>query len=362
MIKVNYISEISLPSHSGYTQHVLKICDAFSESYKTNLFLFKNNTRYKILQKNYLLKNKFNLVPFKKKNYNINFFLRLKYAFWVKNNIEKDSLILSRSILTSLVLSFWKINNILELHHPPTGLTKFIYNVSRIFKLDSFIKYIVISKNLKNFMKLKKSIVLDDAVDTYDYKTKQFKTINYEFTYIGSLFKGKGLEVIIYLSKNFPKNNFYVFGDLRTLNKDTFNINELKSIKNLFFKGYVDYKRVPNILLSSKFLLMPYQKKVYVNSKRLEVSNFMSPLKLFDYLASGKPLIASNLSVYSHILKNNQNCILVNNASLENWKKKIDYVLKNYNAIKKLSNNSKKISIKYTWLNRTKKIIDLYLR
>jgi hypothetical protein len=67
MIKVNYISEISLPSHSGYTQHVLKICDAFSESYKTNLFLFKNNTRYKILQKNYLLKNKFNLVPFKKK-------------------------------------------------------------------------------------------------------------------------------------------------------------------------------------------------------------------------------------------------------------------------------------------------------
>ena len=75
MIKVNYISEISLPSHSGYTQHVLKICDAFSESYKTNLFLVKNNTRYKILQKNYLLKNKFNIVPFKRKKYNINFFL-----------------------------------------------------------------------------------------------------------------------------------------------------------------------------------------------------------------------------------------------------------------------------------------------
>jgi len=362
MIKVNYISEISLPSHSGYTQHVLKICDAFSESYKTNLFLFKNNIKYKILQKKYLLKNEFNILPFEKKNYNINFFLRLKYAFWVKNNIEKDSLILSRSILTSLVLSFWKINNILELHHPPTGLTKFIYNLSRIFKLDSFIKYIVISRNLKNFMKLKKSIVLDDAVDTYDYKTKQIKTIDYEFTYIGSLFKGKGLEVIIYLSKNFPKNNFYVFGDLKTLDKNIFNINELKLLKNLFFKGYVDYKYVPNILLSSKFLLMPYQKKVHVNSKRLEVSNFMSPLKLFDYLASGKPLIASKLSVYSHILKNNQNCILVDNANLENWKKKIDYVLKNYIIIKKLSNNTKKISIKYTWSNRTKKIIDLYLR
>ena len=362
MIKINYISEISLPSNSGYAQHVLKICDAFSENYKTNLFLFKSNIKYKILQKNYLLKNEFKILSFKKKNYNKNFFLRLKYAFWIKKNIDKDSLILSRSILTSLVLSFWKINNILELHHPPTGLTKSIYNVCRIFKLDSFIKYIVISKNLKNFMKLKKSLILDDAVDVYDYKKKYLKTTDYEFTYTGSLFKGKGLEVIIYLSKNFPKNNFYVFGDLKTLNKNIFNINELKLVQNLFFKGHVDYRHIPNILLSSKFLLMPYQKKVYVNSKKLEVSNFMSPLKLFDYLASGKPLIASKLSVYSHILKNNQNCILVDNANLENWKNKVDYVLKNYNTVKKLSNNMKKISIKYTWLNRTKRIINLYLR
>ena len=30
----------------------------------------------------------------------------------------------------------------------------------------------------------------------------------------------------------------------------------------------------------------------------------MSPLKMFDYLAAGKIIIASNLKVYSHILKN----------------------------------------------------------
>ena len=56
------------------------------------------------------------------------------------------------SILTSLVLSFFKINNILELHHPPVGLTKFLYSLSKFFKKDSYIKYIVIS-NRKNFTK-----------------------------------------------------------------------------------------------------------------------------------------------------------------------------------------------------------------
>ena len=362
MIDVNYISEISLPSCSGYAQHVLKICDAFSHKHNTNLFLLSNNCKYNFLQNKYLLKKKFQIYPFINEKKKINFFFRLKYAIWIKNNIQKNSLILSRSILTSLVLSFWKINNILELHHPPIGLTKFLYSLSKFFKKDSYIKYIVISKNLKNFLKFERAIILDDAVDISDYKKTKIKKIKYEFTYIGSLFKGKGLEVIIYLSKVFPKNKFYVFGDTKTLNKNFFNIIELKKRKNLFFKGYRDYKYIPNILHASKFLLMPYQNKVYVNSKRLEVSNFMSPLKLFDYLACGKTLIASKLSVYSHILKDNKNCILVDSEKMENWKIKVDYALRNFSIVKKIGNNAKKLSKKYTWVNRTRKIVDLYLK
>ena len=160
MIKINYISEISLPSNSAYAQHVLKICDTFSQTYKTNLFLFATDIKYKILKKNYLLKNDFDILPFKNQIYKINFYNRFKYALWIKNNVQKNSLILSRSVLTSLVLSFWKINNFLELHHPPTGFTKYIYNFSKFFKLDSFIKYIVISKNLKNFIKFFKFLLI----------------------------------------------------------------------------------------------------------------------------------------------------------------------------------------------------------
>ena len=169
---VNYISEISLPSSSGYVQHVLKICDAFSQVYKTNLFVFSNGYKFKYLKKKYLLNSFFNILPFGK-NKKINFLVRLKYAFWIKDNIQKNSLILSRSILTSLVLSFWKINNILELQHKPIGLTKFLYTLSKFFKKDSYIKYIVISKNLKIFLKLERAIILDDAVDIFDYKKKK---------------------------------------------------------------------------------------------------------------------------------------------------------------------------------------------
>ena len=80
--------------------------------------------------------------------------------------------------------------------------------------------------------------------------------------------------------------------------------------KNILFYDFKSYKNIPKILKSSKFLFLPYSNQVLVNSDSLEVSNFMSPLKMFDYLAAGKIILASNLNVYSHILKNNYNCYL----------------------------------------------------
>ena len=103
MIKINYISEISLPSNSAYAQHVLKICDTFSQTYKTNLFLFATDIKYKILKKNYLLKNGFDILPFKNQiyietsenwdwliaeNFKHNNFSRVEYTTVLPSNVE----------------------------------------------------------------------------------------------------------------------------------------------------------------------------------------------------------------------------------------------------------------------------------
>ena len=133
--------------------------------------------------------------------------------------------------------------------------------------------------------------------------------IKFEYSYVGSLFKGKGLERIIELAGYFPQKKFHVFGDLKTIDIN-FDTNKLGRLKNLYMHNFKSYKDIPKILMSSKFLLLPYLNEVSVNSKNLEVSNFMSPLKMFDYLASGRIIIASNLKVYSHVLKNNFNCLM----------------------------------------------------
>ena len=106
------------------------------------------------------------------------------------------------------------------------------------------------------------ALVLHDAVNTEDFKNLGLTKYLYEFVYVGSLFDGKGIEIIDYLSKNFYEKNFYIFGDVNTLN---FKHRHLLKRKNVFFKNNVDYQKIPKILISSKFLLMPYLNSVNVN-------------------------------------------------------------------------------------------------
>ena len=82
----------------------------------------------------------------------------------------------------------------------------------------------------------------------------------------------------------------------------------------------------------------------------------MSPLKLFDYLSSGKVIIASKMAVYAHIL-NGKNSILLNFDQHKKWAIKIEYVFKNLKIFNKLKLNALNTAKKYTWNRRVKKII-----
>ena len=87
---------------------------------------------------------------------------------------------------------------------------------------------------------------------------------------------------------------------------------------------------------------MPYEEKVGVLIKNLDVSNYISPLKLFDYLASGSVIIASNKKAYDHILKHKFNCFLINSSKDKEWAKIIDLIFSKNLTPKQ----SKKIQLK----------------
>lgn len=355
MNSILYIAELNIPNTSAYTQHVLKICDAFAYRNKITLLVFSKKTSFKQLKKNYLLKNNFKIKKIFLSSQNT-FFSRVKLAFYTKKISSKYNLIITRSPITSLVLSSFGVNNILEVHHPLYGLTKIIYEILNLFNLNKHTKFILLHKSLKKkFPNRNKKIILDDSVDVEDFKFKRKILQKYEFTYTGSLYDGKGIEIIIYLANKFPEKQFYIFGNTKTLSNKYKNI--IKKKKNIILKGYFQYNKLPLILKQSKYLLMPYLNKVRVNSKKIEVSKYMSPLKLFDYLASGSIIIASDLKVYTHILKHKKNCFLASPNHYVEWKKMISMIIKNKSKYKSLKKNALFTAEKYTWKKRVEKII-----
>ena len=52
---------------------------------------------------------------------------------------------------------------------------------------------------------------------------------------------------------------------------------------------------------------------------------------MFDYMASGKIIIASDLKVYKHILKNRVNSILIDPDKINSWLKSIKKASKSKN-------------------------------
>tara|TARA_A100001035_G_C27786528_1_gene504710 strand:- start:1413 stop:2000 length:588 start_codon:yes stop_codon:yes gene_type:complete len=179
-------------------------------------------------------------------------------------------------------------------------------------------------------------------------KNKKKNTV----VYVGSFFKGKGLEIINKIAKNNKNFKFHLYGDVNTI----YDLS-IKKNKNLFFKGYVPYSKIPEVLSNYEIAIMPYKEKVFVRSKKLEVSKTMSPLKMFDYLSNRMVLIASDLRVYNHILINNFNSILIKPNNLMAWNRAL-IKINNQQFKKKLKKNAFQTALKYTWKNRAKKIIN----
>lgn len=349
---IYYIAELNLPSKSAYSIHVMKMCEAFAKlGYEINLFVINHKNINKLFR-SYNIKNRFYIQSIFSNFIQLNLILRIFFSISILfKNLNKKSFFISRSIIFALIASLLKKNVILELHHEITGFSKIIYFFFRYLRLINNLNYIFLNKNLNRIYKIdiKKIIVLDDAVNISDFKIR--KSIKYKYTcvYIGSFFKGKGVEQIFRLAELNKNIKFHLYGDKSFLN-------ERHKLKNIKIHNFIDYEKVPKTLSKYEVALMPYQNKIKGRSS-IWLEKYMSPLKMFDYLAAKMVIIGSDLKVYNHILINNYNSILIETNNDKQWSYKIQKIFKNKKRIIKIRSNAYKTAKKYTWEKRCKRII-----
>ena len=119
---------------------------------------------------------------------------------------------------------------------------------------------------------------------------------------------------------------------------------------NILILGQKQYSEIPYYLKSADVLVLP-------NSGKSNISKeWTSPIKMFEYMASKKPIIASDLPSLREILNEN-NAVLVRSDDFKALVNGIKMALNNINFSAKISTQAFKDVKQYTWEKRANNII-----
>jgi glycosyltransferase involved in cell wall biosynthesis len=125
------------------------------------------------------------------------------------------------------------------------------------------------------------------------------------------------------------------------------------SISNVKFVGFVPQASLPTYLLACDILVMPYTTATVTH-------NYMSPMKMFDYLACGRPIVATDFPVVREILHDRRNAILVPPDSGKALSTGIKCLLDHPDFAIELGEQARRDAQQYTWENRTRHIVSWY--
>lgn len=354
MMKLYYITRVDIPSYVAQSVQISSMCKSFNnqiDDFKLISPKNKNNIDFE--------------EDFKWEKINIK--TRFKYfEFLIKAVLivlkEKPSHIFTRDIVIAFALSLFSIKVTYEAHkEPKTKVAKFL-----IFLLKNKKNFflVTISNALKIFYcqkyKYSPSKVLDchDAVfvDKYDDIRKSTKeelrkilslpNDKIIIMHTGSLYKGRGAELFKIIIDNFNDILFVQVGgnekDIKRYERFYANYN------NILFVGHQSNENLIKYQMSADLLFYPM-------TENTSTYWCCSPMKIFEYMASGVPILSSNVGSVSEVL-NNSNSIPFN--SEESIIEGVVYFLINkqdgeYKAKKALND----VRLSFTWNKRVKKII-----
>jgi glycosyltransferase involved in cell wall biosynthesis len=278
--------------------------------------------------------------------------------------LNKPDLVYGRCDRGCYISALMGFKTIFESHDPMRRSKKF----HKLMKNKNLIKIVAISQVLKKRLLAgghrdedKIQVAHDGADEADDLETKAElggDASNLKIGYVGNLYHGKGMEIIERIVHIVPDDiEFHIIGGQEN------DIEYWKSkirIKNVYFHGFVPQSKIGNYINALDICMLPNQKVVYGfregKEKGEDIGDFTSPLKMFEYMAHGKPIIASNLKVLNEVL-NEENAVLVDPENETEWVDAIDR-LKDRNFREAISRKALEASINYTWKNRAKNIID----
>ena len=192
--------------------------------------------------------------------------------------------------------------------------------------------------------------LLPNAVDPHHYSPLRLERLaahtvlpfkNGPFiTFMGQLDERLDQTLIAKIAHKYPSWTIILAGRI----KQGVDFSTLKEIKNILFTGYLPYEELPSILKNTDVCIVPY----HLN----ELTQSCSPIKVYEYLASGKPVVSTPLPGLMDCAE-----VIKISSTHDNFISCIESSL-NKDTIENISRRLEKAS-EHSWEKRTDKLENL---
>ncbi len=198
-----------------------------------------------------------------------------------------------------------------------------------------------------------------DSVDINNYpiigeleRTNDWSSKKDEVCYVGGINKIRGIKEIVEamaLVKNIRLN--LVGNFMETIVKDE--VKSLKGWEKVNEYGFLGREKVAKILHRSKAGL--------VTLHPIPTYRQALPVKMFEYMSTGLPVIASDFPLWREIIEGNESGICVNPLDPKEIAEAIEFLIKNPKEAKRMGENGKRAVLsRYNWAIEEKKLYTIY--
>lgn len=165
--------------------------------------------------------------------------------------------------------------------------------------------------------------------------------------YVGGINRIRGLYEMVEATK-LHDAKLYIAGPVEKEEKSV-----IANSKNVIYLGYLKRDEIKNLfrkVIAGLVLLHPEDN--YINAQ---------PVKLFEYMSAGIPVIASNFHLWQEIILSNQCGLCVDPLNPKEIAKAIQYLLEHQKEAQKLGENGREAVLeKYNWEKESEKLLKIY--
>jgi glycosyltransferase involved in cell wall biosynthesis len=175
--------------------------------------------------------------------------------------------------------------------------------------------------------------------------------------YVGRLYEGKGAEMVLALARSCPWAQFHLVGGTP---EEIDRYGRLSGgLPNVHFYEFMPHAAAMRYVDACDVMVAPYQESVRVHGGRTQSGRWMTPIKLFEYLAAGKPVIISDMPVAREVLcsGNGESGFLCPPADLRSWVAVLERLNTSPELRATVGRNARQLFLsRFTWAARAERI------